>query len=170
MNLEANPCDDFYEYVCGDYEKNAVIPEDQPRVDAFTTLRKKVQENLRTSIEEIRESDPLPFRKLQLYYQTCMNEGNDREFSTNTFADGSNSFWVSDLKNRGSVNEFLGILRELGNWPVLAGEDWNPAGYSIDKFREFGFKSDYFIRFSISPDTKNTSRRRFNVSSSLQRV
>lgn len=76
MNRDANPCDDFNEFVCGNYVKNAVIPDEDASLSLFSVLRKKVKEELRESIEkEITDKDPKSFKTLQSFYNVCMNEG-----------------------------------------------------------------------------------------------
>ena len=76
MDASANPCDDFYQFTCGNFTKNAVIPEDKSLVAFYSSMRDKVRDQLRTSIEEqIRDDDPKSFKLLRSYYETCVSEG-----------------------------------------------------------------------------------------------
>ena len=39
IEFTANPCEDFYEFSCGKYMKEAIIPDDKARITAITPLR-----------------------------------------------------------------------------------------------------------------------------------
>ena len=38
MDLEVDPCEDFYRYSCGNYMKEAIIPDDQKKLTSFSPL------------------------------------------------------------------------------------------------------------------------------------
>ena len=46
MNMSVDPCEDFYEYSCGKFIANSVIPEDQSSIVSFYIIEKQVQQNL----------------------------------------------------------------------------------------------------------------------------
>lgn len=77
MNPKMDPCDNFYEFVCGNFTKNAIIPDDQPLLTEFSLIEKKIKKELKRSLENnVTEGDPQALKILQSYYVTCMNEGN----------------------------------------------------------------------------------------------
>lgn len=60
------------------------------------------------------------------------------------------------------------IIKRMGGWPVLEGEDWDPASFTWKdttyRFKEEGFSVDYLIDFSITTDFKNSTKRVIDVS------
>jgi neprilysin len=62
------------------------------------------------------------------------------------------------------------LLKKLGGWPVLEGDNWDAASFtwlqSVYKFREVGFSVDYFLDFSVTTDLKNSTKRTIDVSQS----
>lgn len=66
------------------------------------------------------------------------------------------------------------ILKDLGGWPVLMGDQWSAGDFNwkdaVYKFRKMGYSVDYFIDFSIGVDLKNSTRRVIDVSLSIHNL
>lgn len=74
MDQEVDPCENFYEFACGSFLKDTVIPDDQPSVDTFSMIDDDLQVQLRSSIEEgIKPNESKPFKLTKILYQSCMN-------------------------------------------------------------------------------------------------
>lgn len=47
MDLAVDPCDDFFTYACGEWNRNYIIPDDMPSYNTFAKLREDLQAMLK---------------------------------------------------------------------------------------------------------------------------
>ncbi|RHZ32191.1 hypothetical protein DYB31_013209, partial [Aphanomyces astaci] len=66
IDYSANPCDDFYQYACGAWYKDAVIPPDEPYINVFSEIYIQNQALLTRIL-----SDNKP--KLGEFYNSCLD-------------------------------------------------------------------------------------------------
>lgn len=86
MDLTINPCDNFYEFACGKFVKNAIIPDDKKQLSNFHTLQDKVFEQLHAVLNERQQlNDSKSIKLAKTFYNSCMN----REA-----AEGKNEFFL----------------------------------------------------------------------------
>lgn len=144
MKPEIEPCDDFYQFACGTYLDEEVIPDDKTSINTFSKISDKLQEQLRDLIMQERSpSDPHYLQLPNKLYKACMNK--------------------TLIEMRGS-EPIAKIAESLGGWPLLKGTAWDPEGTwswqeTVKKFRRLGFSMDYVVDFSIGVDLKNSSKR-----------
>lgn len=148
MDESIDPCDNFYQFACGKYLQNTILPADKVIVDSFSTVRDLVQEQLRTIInEEVQANESKPFRLAKNFNQACLN--------------------LSIIAERGE-KPLADILESYGGWPVVKGDSWSEANWNwietIKKFRLSGLDIHIIFSFSVTTDYKNSSRRIIDVS------
>lgn len=175
MDPEVEPCDDFYDFACGGFLKSTIIPDDKTSVNTFTEISDELQNQLRTSIEEKSTPDePKPFRLAKNLYKACMNKSKYIQYivskcyiilSNSTLCNAT--LIISAIIEQQGLDPLLNILRNLGGWPLLEGDQWNENEFnwmeSVYKFRQMGYSVDYFIDFSIGVDLKNSTKRTIDV-------
>ena len=49
INENVDPCDNFYEFACGGFIENKVIPDDKSKYSSFSVLNDKLNEQVCTS-------------------------------------------------------------------------------------------------------------------------
>lgn len=76
MNPTVDPCDDFYQFVCGNYLKNVPIPQDKGVITHFHTIGDKIRNQLISQLKStIKPFDLKAFKNVKTHYQDCLNEG-----------------------------------------------------------------------------------------------
>ncbi|KRT83251.1 Peptidase [Oryctes borbonicus] len=147
MNPAIEPCDDFYEFACGNFIKDSKIRDDESTVSTSSVSDELVMEQLRTLFEEpIQKSEAKPFTLLKKLYKACMNKTRIEQIG------------LDDVKQ---------MLNDFGGWPVLQGQNWNSDSFdwkdTIFKFEETGLYTDYLLTVNVNVDEKNSSRRVLNI-------
>jgi len=143
LDETANPCDDFYQFACGSFIEETVIPDDRTRTSMFSILGDKLDVQVRGLLEgEIKPNDPKPFQMAKSVFQSCMDK---------------------ETIEANGLEPLKMILKKMGGWPLLEGPAWNEEGYKwyemTYKFRENGYSVDYLVDFSVTTDLKNSSWR-----------
>lgn len=75
LNENIEPCDDFYNFACGNFVDNTIIPDDKVSVNTFSVISDKLQEQLRTIVTApVDENEIAPFKNVKKLYLACMNK------------------------------------------------------------------------------------------------
>ena len=77
IDKSVNPCEDFYEYACGNWRKKNPIPSDQARWGRFNELAEYNRQILHEILEKAAANDPkrdAVTQKIGDFYASCMDE------------------------------------------------------------------------------------------------
>ncbi|OQR78083.1 endothelin-converting enzyme 1-like [Tropilaelaps mercedesae] len=74
MDATADPCDDFFEYACGTWNKAHPIPDDRATITTFEVLADQVQLTIKELLEEPESTrDNEVTAKTKRMFNACMN-------------------------------------------------------------------------------------------------
>ncbi|XP_077998346.1 neprilysin-1-like [Glandiceps talaboti] len=144
MDFSVDPCEDFFEFSCGKWNRDHDIPGDKSRYDMFMELKRivtdRVIEMLSTPNNET-ESDAII--KAKNNFKACMD--------------------TDAIEVRGS-QPLIDVITHLGGWPVLGdkpGGNWNEELFNLEDLmstllREIG--SSFLVLTYVSTDSKESSR------------
>merc|ERR1712088_1268738 len=150
MDETVDPCSDFYNFACGNFIKETVIPDHQTSYGSFSIVRDKLNLRLRKLFEgKPGGNDPQAYQNVRNYFQACMDTESIEEKS---------------------VEHLKALLDDIGGWPVLLGEKWQAKACASTNWHELsmkasdkGFSSDRMISIGISTDDKDSTRRILEV-------
>lgn len=148
LDESIDPCENFYEFACGNYVKNAKIPDDKISVDLSATVDDLVREQLRTIINEpIQRNESKPFRLAKYFNVACLNQ--------------------TIIEERG-IKPLADILEAFGGWPVVKGELWSDKDFNwveiVKRLRRMGLEINVIFALSVVTDLRNSTKRVLDVS------
>ncbi|XP_018009276.1 neprilysin-2 [Hyalella azteca] len=147
MDSQVDPCEDFFEYACGNYIKSRNIPDEKSSITQFSDVSDVLQEKLRMLIESEDSSEDTPSGLMvKQLYKSCMN--------TERIAEQG----LQPLKD---------ILREMGGWPAVEGAAWGHNRFdwvqNVYINRRLGYSVDYLLDFSVTTNIKNSTWRIIDI-------
>lgn len=131
VNRSADPCDDFYAYVCNRWNEAHPIPDDMAGMSPFAEVTIKVEQDLR----EILDSLPVvpeaktAREKAAVAYHSCMNTS------------------ISEEEGIKAVRRVL-EKNGLGKWPVLHHKESEDIGDLKDIVEKTGLQSLFTVQIT----------------------
>lgn len=74
INETVNPCEDFYEYACGQWIEDHPIPKGKLQISSFTEVRDMNNEAMKKALvteDDLNMIDPI--RKVRTFFQSCLD-------------------------------------------------------------------------------------------------
>ncbi|VDM96982.1 unnamed protein product [Thelazia callipaeda] len=113
LNEKINPCDDFYEYACGNYGINRHLPSSKAIMHTLSDMQNRLNKQVKKLLQASVTDEDKPWDRLaKQYYQKCLDE--------------------EALKATG-VSSVRKLFQDLGGWPVLEGQTWRPWNHTWGK-------------------------------------
>uniref|UniRef100_A0A5S6Q7J6 Peptidase M13 N-terminal domain-containing protein n=1 Tax=Trichuris muris TaxID=70415 RepID=A0A5S6Q7J6_TRIMR len=134
-----DPCENFYEYACGQWNKHFFIPEDMSGYGTFALVRDRVRRQLKSLLDENSHGNSVAISMAKSMYKTCMN--------------------VTAI-NAMKSEKMIDVLKSFGGWPVL---ESNWRGENVDLTEVIGkmrgyYSLDVFVSLYVYADAKNTTQ------------
>lgn len=78
LDLNVDPCEDFYRFACGNFLNETEIPDDKTSVGLFSELSDKLDEQLSVILNSSLTNDDIhPSVCVKKLYKACVNEGDN---------------------------------------------------------------------------------------------
>ncbi|XP_075148786.1 neprilysin-11-like [Haematobia irritans] len=145
MNESADPCEDFYEFSCGNYGKDE---RSNYAANPLEILEMDMRMKLKTLLEKDNTTDSHADRQVKNFYRSCMN--------------------AKKLENIQSL-KLRELIEEIGKMPLLSADNWQEEKFQWSKMvtqiiYKFGFEPKFPLETrSIYLDPQFEDDRQNNI-------
>lgn len=81
MDFDADPCEDFYRYTCGNWKQEHINHGWYSRFSSFETINERIAVSTMDFLKSNNsETEPLPVRQSRDLYKSCMDVGMSKLF------------------------------------------------------------------------------------------
>lgn len=145
INESVLPCEDFYNFACGGYLSNHVIPDDQSEISQLFEITDVVYNQLGAALmEPVSETEPRSSKLVKKLFQLCSD---------------------TDTIEQNGLRTAQSLIKSLGGWPVVDGEAWKEDEFDwkqlMYELRKNGLPIKHLMNTRIEQNVKNSSRHIF---------
>uniref|UniRef100_A0A182ME88 Peptidase M13 N-terminal domain-containing protein n=1 Tax=Anopheles culicifacies TaxID=139723 RepID=A0A182ME88_9DIPT len=152
MDLSVDPCEDFYQYACGNWEDEHPRPDSYASFDWFSERQAKILRNIRHYLQANNsEFDPKPVVQARAMYTACMNLTAMDRLGYEPVLKYLKQFQLPPYPS------FLNVT-DAGESPVFKGYDFDWV-QSLAKIKQL-LGMDIFIGFDVYPDPRHRDYNR----------
>ncbi|XP_022104228.1 membrane metallo-endopeptidase-like 1 [Acanthaster planci] len=137
MDLTADPCQDFYQFACGGWNRKHFIPDEEAKYTVFEEVFNRLMEMSRGMLETRSANDSEAVAKAKEFYESCTNV---------------------ELIDQIGAQPLMDLIEEVGGWPVVAGDSWDEEAWDLEEaLAKYRMETDYnfLFRHDFMPDMIN---------------
>lgn len=146
MDLTVDPCENFYDFSCGNYVKESDLIDENSEYSEVINLEKTVNKQFRILIQSKLNNSFRPYKMARDFYSSCMN---------------------TSERNVVGFKAFLELIETTGGWPIIKGDSWNSEEFNLNSILGNSLKNllvNFIFEFNIFFDMRTFTKNIINVS------